>query len=151
MANHKHPDTIDFLLANVCHLHRMRVHQLLEELGLYQGQPMVLRELWEQEGQTQSELAVKLKVTAATVTKTLQRMEKAGFLRREPDPDDQRVSRVYLTDAGRAVQGAVEGVFKTLEDETFANLTAEEMMLMRRLLLQLRENLRTVTGGDPWK
>lgn len=151
MANHKHPDTIDFLLVNVCHLHRIRVHQLLEELGLYQGQPMVLRELWDQEGQTQSELAVKLKVTAATMTKTLQRMEKAGFLRREPDADDQRVSRVYLTDNGRKVQDAVEEVFHTIEAETFANLTPEEMMLMRRLLLQLRENLRQVSGEDPWK
>ena len=151
MANHKHPDTIDFLFDNVCHLHRIRVHQLLEALGLYQGQPMVLRELWDQEGQTQSELAVKLKVTAATMTKTLQRMEKAGFLRREPDPEDQRVSRVYLTDNGRKVQDAVEDVFRTIEAETFANLTPEEIMLMRRLLLQLRENLRQVSGEDPWK
>ena len=93
MGNHKHPDTIDFLFVNVCHLHHIRVHQLLEALGLYQGQPMVLQALWEQEGLTQTGLAERINVTPATMTKMLQRMEKTGFIRAEPDPDDQRVSR----------------------------------------------------------
>ncbi len=151
MPKQKTPDTLDFLLANICHLHRARVQQLFEALGLYQGQPPLLRQLWEQEGLTQSELAARLKITPATVTKMLQRMEKTGFIRRCPDAGDQRISRVYLTDAGRAIQQRVEEVFRTLEAETFANLTLEESLLLRRLLLQLRENLTQVTGEEPWK
>lgn len=144
-------DTLDSLLANVCHLHRTRIHQLFEALGLYQGQPPLLRQLWEQEGLTQSELASRLKITPATVTKMLQRMEKTGFVQRRPDTEDQRISRVYLTPAGCAVQDRAEEVFRTLEAETFANLTPEESMLLRRLLLQLRDNLVQVTGEEPWK
>ena len=151
MKKTNHLESIDFILANICHLHRSRAHQLLEDLGLYQGQPPVLRELWRQEGLTQSELAVRLKITPATITKMLQRMEKAGFIQRRADQEDQRISRVYLTEAGRAVQAEVEAVFKTLEAETFANLTVEEHLLLRRLLLQLRENLLNVTGEEPWK
>ncbi len=145
------PETIDFLLAQVSHLHHTRADQLLEALGLYRGQPMVLRVLWEQEGRTHTELAERLQITPATVTKMVQRMEKQGFLRRKPDPNDQRVSRVYLTDAGRAVQNRVEEVFQTLEAETFANLTLEEKLLLRRLFIQIRENLIQVTGEEPWK
>jgi MarR family transcriptional regulator, organic hydroperoxide resistance regulator len=151
MKKGKGQETIDFVLVNVCHLHRMRAHQLLESLGLYQGQPQVLRQLWHEEGLTQREIAAHLKITPATMTKMLQRMEKSGFIVRRIDPDDQRISRVYLTDAGRAVQTSVEQVFRTLEAETFANLTGEELMLMRRLLLQLRQNLVEVTGEEPWK
>jgi MarR family transcriptional regulator, organic hydroperoxide resistance regulator len=120
-------------------------------LGLYQGQPPVLRALWQQEGLTQREIAQQLKIAPATVTKMLQRMEKTGFIQRRSDPDDQRVTRVYLTDAGRDVQSAVEEVFQTLEAETFANLTLEERLLLRRLLLQLRQNLLDLTGEEPWK
>ena len=151
MSKSDQPETIDLLLANVCHLHRERIHQLFEALGLYQGQPPMLRELWEQEGLTQTQLAENLKIAPATVTKMLQRMEKTGFIQRKPDPEDQRVSRVYLTEAGRKVQNEVENVFKTLEAETFAHLTLEENLLLRRLLLQLRDNLLTVTGETPWK
>jgi len=150
MSNQGHPETNDLILANVSHLHRTRIQQLLETLELYQGQPPALRELWKQEGLTQSELASRLKITPATVTRMLQRMEKTGFIRREPDPDDQRVTRVFLTGAGRAVQEQVECVFRTLEAETFAGLDPEELSLLRGLLLRLRENLLRVTGEEPW-
>lgn len=150
MPKEDSPETSGFILINICHLHRARAHQLLEALGLYQGQPPVLRELWKHEGLTQTQLASVLKVTPATTTKMLQRMEKAGFVHRKPDVQDQRVSRVYLTEMGRAVQNEVENVFKALDAETFANITAEEQVVLHRLLLRIRENLLEVTGEEPW-
>lgn len=84
----KEPNTLDFALAKVCHLHHHRVEELLEALGLYRGQPPVLFALWQQEGITHSELAERMHNTPATTTKMLQRMESAGFITRRPDPAD---------------------------------------------------------------
>lgn len=151
MPAHTPPDTLDFLLVNICHLHHTRAHQLLEAIGLYRGQPPVLRALWEQEGLTQTDLAERLKITPATMTKMLQRMEKTGFIYRKPDPEDQRISRVYLTEAGRAIQKTVEDIWRTTDAETFANFTMEERVLLRRFLLQIRDNLLESTGEEPWK
>jgi MarR family transcriptional regulator, organic hydroperoxide resistance regulator len=144
-------DTLDFLLVNICHLHHSRAHQLLEAIGLYRGQPPVLRALWEQEGLTQTDLAERMKITPATMTKMLQRMEKAGFIQRKPDVEDQRVSRVYLTDAGRGVQKDLEAVWAQMYAETFADFTEDECVVLRRFLLQIRENLVKATGEVPWK
>jgi len=149
MSQRTEPESIDFLLAQVCRLHHARAHTLLEELGLYRGQPPMLHALWEQEGLTHGELAERLHVQPATITKMIQRMEKAGFLERQSDLEDQRVSRVYLTDAGRAIQAEVRQVWRTLEGETFAEFTLEERVLLRRFFLQIRENLIRVTGGKP--
>ena len=143
MSKPDHPKTMDFLLASICHLHHTRARQLFEATGLHRGQPEVLLALWEQEGITQTELAGRLKITPATVTKMLQRMEKTGFIQRKPDARDQRVSRVYLTQAGRAVRRDVEAVWKTMEAETFTNLTQAERATLRRFLLQMLENLLT--------
>jgi DNA-binding MarR family transcriptional regulator len=151
MLNEKAKEGLDFLLANICHLHHSRVRQQLEALKLYRGQPPVLRALWEEEGLTQTDLANRMRITPATLTKMLQRMEKAGFIHRQMDADDQRVSRVYLTQAGRAIQDRVEQVFRQMEEETFADFTLEERVLLRRFLLQIRENLTRVTGETPWK
>ncbi len=145
------PETMDFLLANICHLHYIRAHQLLEAIGLYRGQPPVLRALWEQEGPTQTELAERLRISPATITKMLQRMEKAGFIQRKPDANDQRITRVYLTGAGRAIQTQVEAVWKTMQAETFDSFKLEERVLLRRFLLQMRESLIRATGEEPWK
>ena len=144
-------DRIGSILANVGHLHRARVHQLFEKLGLYRGQPPVLFELWKEEGLTQTELAARLRITPATVTRMLQRMERNGFVARRPDPVDQRVSRVYLAEGGRAVQPQVEQVWRTLESEIFANLSPADQDTLRRLLLRLRDTLVEVTGEEPWK
>lgn len=142
-------ESLDFLLAQVCHLHYTRAHALLEAIGLYRGQPPVLKALWEQEGLTHTALAERLHVTPATITKMLQRMEKAGFVVRKPDAEDQRVSRVYLTKAGRAIQRRVQAVWKRMDRETFAGFTQEERALLRRFLQQIRENLRRVTDDKP--
>ncbi len=140
-------ESLDFLLVQVSKLHRGRMFTLFEELGLYHGQPPMLFALWEQDGQTHKELAGRLHIQAATMTKMVQRMEKVGFVERRNDPDDQRVSRVYLTDAGRAVREDVNRIWGRLEDETFADFTLEERVLLRRFFLQMRENLLRAGGG----
>ncbi|HQE93961.1 MAG TPA: MarR family transcriptional regulator [Anaerolineae bacterium] len=139
-------ESLDFLLAQVCKLHQRRVHTLFDELRLYHGQPPLLFELWAQDGQTHKELARRLHIRAATVTKMVQRMEKTGFVERRNDPDDQRVSRVCLTDAGRDIKENVNQIFQQLEDETFADFTLEEQVLLRRFFLQMRDNL--LRAGD---
>jgi DNA-binding MarR family transcriptional regulator len=144
-----HSETLDSLMAQNCHLHHMRAHQLFEAIGLYRGQPPVLFALWEREGQTQSELAEKLRIAPATITKMLQRMEKTGFIQRKPDSEDQRISRVYLTEAGHVVQSQVEAILKTMEAETFAHITTEERAVLHRFLLQIRQNLLHATGEKP--
>jgi DNA-binding MarR family transcriptional regulator len=143
------PESIDMMLAQVCRLHHTRAHTLLESLGLYRGQPPMLHALWRQEGLTHSELAELLHVRPATITRMLQRMEKAGFVERRQDAEDRRVSRVYLTQAGRAIQSGVQRVWRTLEAETLAGMTPEERALLERLLARVRENLLRVVDGKP--
>jgi DNA-binding MarR family transcriptional regulator len=129
------------LLAQMCKLLRVRAHALLEEIGLYGGQQFVLMALWENEGITHSELAEQLHVRPATITNALKRMERAGFIERRQDAEDQRVSRVYLTDAGRNIRGAVEEVWRELEEQTFADFSSEERALLNQFLLRIRDNL----------
>ena len=74
--------SLGLALANICRLHHARIHILLESVGLYRGQPPLLFALWHQDGQTHSELAERLHVTPATITRMIQRMEKTGFLER---------------------------------------------------------------------
>lgn len=80
-------------------------------------------------------------VEPPTATKMLQRMEHAGLIERRPDPEDARVSRVYLTEQGRALEQPVLEVLKHLEAQTVAGLSAMEQALLRRLLMQVSANL----------
>jgi len=129
------------LLVKVCELKHRRMHELLDKLGLYKGQPGMLRALWERDGLTQSALVERLGRCPATITKMVQRMEKAGFVERRPDPNDERLSHVYLTDAGRDIQAAVQDVWRTFEEQAFATFSEEEVLMFRGLLIRICQNI----------
>ena len=135
------PKSLDRLLGDVCRLKRKRMHVLLHGLGLHRGQTSVLRALWEEEGLTHTELTRRLHVRPATITKMIARMERAGFVERRSDPHDQRVSRVYLTEAGRNVREEVQRIWRTLDEEVLVGFTPQEQESLRQFLLRIRENL----------
>ena len=129
------------LIGKVCGRNYRRMHDMLDALGLYHGQPPVLDALWQNDGITQSELACKLHRSPSTITKTIQRMEKAGFVERRSDPEDERVSRVYLTGAGHDIRSDVENVWHTVANMAFADFTDEELTQFHALLRRLYQNL----------
>jgi DNA-binding MarR family transcriptional regulator len=47
------------------------------------------------------DLARALRITVGGTSKLVDRIERAGLIARQPDPDDRRASRVALTTAGR--------------------------------------------------
>lgn len=132
---------IGFEMVQLCRAHRNRAEELLNVYGLHTGQEMTLFHLWEEEGQTHSELAERMCVEPPTASKMLQRMETAGFLVRKPDPDDARVSRVYLTEYGRSLEKPVLEAWKRLEEQTLKGMTEAEQALLQRLITQMRTNL----------
>lgn len=134
-------ETVGFAIAQVCKAHRNRTDAALKSLKLHVGQEMILLHLWREEGVTQSQLAECLDVEPPTVTKMLQRMETEQLLERRPDTDDARVSRVYLTSKTRDLRASVERCWNSVEARAVAGLSAEERILLRRLLLHVRQNL----------
>lgn len=133
--------------------HHLRMHTLMDEIGLYRGQPPLLHILWEYEGCTQTELAEALHLAGATVTKMLQRLEEAGFVERRPDAEDQRVSRVYLTEAGRQVKQSVLERERQVGKEMLAGITPEERTVTAYVLKRMRDNLQAINripgGHEP--
>ena len=140
----RHPlrDFTGYRILQIHRAHRNRAEYAFNELGLHTGQEWALFELWNEEGLTQSELANNLGVEPPTITKSTARLEKAGLVERRQDPEDARVSRVYLTPAGRALQGPVREVWDRLEAQTVQGLSDVEIVLLRRLLDQVYDNLR---------
>jgi DNA-binding MarR family transcriptional regulator len=132
-------ERISLLLMQVAKAHRARMGEGLAGLGLHLGQETVLMQLWEEEGLTQSQLVERLGVEPPTVTKMLQRMERAGFVTRREDVRDARVSRVHLTPRGRKLEASVRAVARRAEEQLVKRLSPEERSELRRLLRTLRD------------
>jgi MarR family transcriptional regulator, organic hydroperoxide resistance regulator len=135
-------ETLSYLLVQIAKAHRNRAQALLADIGLHVGQELLLLHLSLGDGMTQSELAEEICVQPATLTRSLDRLTRAGLVERRVDAEDQRVSRVYLTEEGRALRAPIERIWRELEAWSFANFTVEERLLLRRLLLQVSTNVQ---------
>ena len=129
------------LLSQVAQTFRSLADTFMDQIGLHRAQATVLCRLFVQDGLSQSEIAEQLAVQGATVTTMLQRMEEASLVTRHRDPNDNRLVRVYLTDAGRRLERDINAQFMRVEAATFAGLSPEDRGALRRMLRQMLRNM----------
>jgi DNA-binding MarR family transcriptional regulator len=73
---------------------------MLDALGITYPQYLVLHALWEHDSRTVGAIAERLGLESSNVTPLVKRLESAGFVRRERNPDDERQVQVRLTGPG---------------------------------------------------
>jgi DNA-binding MarR family transcriptional regulator len=83
---------------------------------------------------TQRRLARELYVSFPNVTVMLSRLEDAGLIRRRANSDDRREKLVELTAQGRALLRRIWRVHQAQLDRVVSGLTADEQVLLTRLL-----------------
>jgi DNA-binding transcriptional ArsR family regulator len=103
---------------------------LLDEIGLTYPQYLAMLALWEEDGVTVSALGARLYLDSGTLTPLLKRLEKAGFLTRERNEEDERQVLIRLTAEGRA---------RKIVEAT--GLGVPEIINLRKRLKKLRSEL----------
>jgi len=131
-------DSLSFGLLKLMKATRSTIAPVLAELGLHPGQELLLSQLWRHDALTQAELVERLRVEPPTVTKTVRRLEAAGFVRREAGGGRGR--RVLLTDAGRALQAPVEQAWHDADRRLLDGLAARDEAAARAALDRLRDH-----------
>jgi DNA-binding MarR family transcriptional regulator len=84
-----------------------------------------------------SDLASALMLTASGATKRLDRLEAAGLIARQPDPDDRRGVLISLTPRGRRVVDATVAEHLENERSILGVLTKAEQRQLAALLRKL--------------
>ena len=88
-----------------------------------------------------SEFTGALMLTSSGTTKRLDRLEQAGLIAREPDPEDRRGTLITLTAAGRKLIDDVMEAHLANERRLLAALTDAEQRRLADLLRKLRLGL----------
>jgi DNA-binding MarR family transcriptional regulator len=114
----------------------------LEDLGLTYPQWIAIVALWEQDGQTVSELGEKMFLESNTLTPVLKKLETMGYLRRQRDPADERQVRISLTEAGRLLRE--KGMHMNLVAAT--GLKPDEFARLQETVVMVRDNLIKATA-----
>jgi MarR family transcriptional regulator, organic hydroperoxide resistance regulator len=133
------------LLSQISQAYRTLSDNFMDRIGMHRAQATLLCRLFLNNGMTQSEIAEQLTVQGATVTNILQRLEEAGLVSRQRDTEDNRLVRVYLTEAGRQKERAITEQFLKLEGTIFEGINKNDRVRMRSLLQQMLQNMTAKT------
>ena len=134
-------DSLYLLLNSTIRHYYLRTHELLEEIGLYPGQPRVLHALWIKDGLSQKEIGKQLNIKPSTVTVMIKRMEKAGLVKRVQDTRDLRVSKVYLEQRGLDLKEDVKEVGRKVNAEMFYGFSDQEKQEISNFLKRINKNM----------
>jgi DNA-binding MarR family transcriptional regulator len=98
------------------------------------------------EGISQQELAERLLVTKGNICVIVQKMEASGLLERRVDSTDQRLHRLYLTDAARHLLARVMPGHRELLARIVGNLTAAEQKTLHEFLARMEETIENLNA-----
>lgn len=94
----------------------------------------VLLCLWEEDSLKAAELGKRAGLEPSTMTGVLDRMEKDGLLKREPDPADRRASKILLTPEGVEAQTSTLTVVSDTLDKIFSTIPEKDIETTKNVL-----------------
>jgi MarR family transcriptional regulator, transcriptional regulator for hemolysin len=126
-------------LHNTSRAWRQAVDRRLKYLGVSQASWMTIATAAKaRRPLSQSELADKLAVEAATMVAMIDRLVKAGLVKREASSDDRRIKRVVLTPAGLKIYERVKLEATALRKELLSNTDPRKLLIATELLESLQ-------------
>lgn len=128
------------LMANQAIFHK-KLLAGLRDTGLTLGQPKVLDYLGDHDGASQKEIATACHIEPASLTSILNRMEARGMVERRMLHGNRRSFYIFLTERGRALQGSVQEMFDSLEEDTFHGISPEDRSAFLRVFYAIYQNL----------
>lgn len=127
-------ENIVFLIAKANQKAQGLLKGQLKALGLTPVQCLVLESLWEEEGLAVGEIGRRLLLDTATLAGVLDRMVTAGWIRREVDPDDARVARIYQTEKAHGIGESLATAIEVTNNDLLESFSLEEKLLFKRFL-----------------
>ncbi|MBT2688455.1 MarR family transcriptional regulator [Bacillus sp. ISL-47] len=116
------------------------LNESLVPLGLYAAQWTIIYRLKTGGPSTQKELSAYLGVEAPTMTRTLARLEKSGWVTRTAGKD-KREKKISLTEAANQEYANWLQAVRTNESHVLNNITEEEINTMIKLMAKMKENM----------
>ena len=108
---------LGFLIHDVSRLRSSVFDRCLKPLNVTRSQWWLLAHLSREDGMTQSQLAEELDMGKVAVGGLIDRLEKSGLLRRDTDPSDRRINRIFLEPKSKQLIARIRKVSHRLNEQ----------------------------------
>lgn len=126
------------------HLYRDLLRFYERNLGMSQSRVMLLHELMHTGEINQTELAQRLGMETALMTRFAKQMEASGLLSRRVDPRDNRFTLVTLTSAGQQLFQQMMLFSRAFEAQLVEGLGPDEQAVIRQALMHIQHRFEQI-------
>lgn len=139
---------IFFWMTQVMNSRDRLLVQALRDVGLRVPEWRALASLYSRQRCSMSELADFASTDRTTLSRTVQRMVRAGWVTRLSDAKDMRVTRLALTAAGERLFARIWPTVERLNRAAMAGMPPPAADLLRWALAHMKSNLDTALAAD---
>lgn len=129
------------LIKKASQLFIRAANNALKGSGIAHAYTPFLMHLWENDGVMQRDLHKQIGIEQPTAVRTLDRMERDGFIERKPSPSDRRATLIYLTEKGQGCEKVVLDAAKEINKCASNGLSAGDKKQLNSFLRTIIANL----------
>lgn len=116
------------------------ISKKVENTGVYRSQHRLLMYLGRHPDCSQTAIAEKMDISPAAVAVSMKKLEKAGYIRRQCNAEDNRINHVEITDKGKETIDNSCVYFQEIENALFEGFTAEEISQLEDFFRRIIQN-----------
>ncbi len=141
MLDYEFEASIAYWVCRTAHAFERALNEQLTPLGITQRQWQVLGWLAHEGELAQTELADRMRIEAATLVGILDRMERDGWITREPSPVDRRKKLIRPTPRVEPVWSQIVAGARRVRAQATRGINPKELQRVRRVLAAIQDNL----------
>ncbi|MFS4468529.1 MarR family winged helix-turn-helix transcriptional regulator [Maribacter sp. 2210JD10-5] len=114
-------------------------------IDLTKEQMLILKNLYEQDGINQNELATLTYRDKSSLARLLSKMETKGYVKRLQSEDDKRNNEVFITPNGKEIFQKTRPIIQNIIDVMESDIDQNDKLLMIQLLKKIQQNFKLET------
>lgn len=130
------------LIKKASHLYIRLANIYLKKIGIPHAYSYFLLQLWKEDGQIQAALHKKIGIEQPTAVRTLDRMERDHFIRRERCKEDRRIIKIFLTEKSKKLYNTTLEAARAINDIALEGFSVTDRQLLNKMLRDVIENLQ---------
>ncbi len=140
---------LGFIVNRTAYVMRQRMRERLQKEGcpLTPEECAIMHQLWQTDGQTQSQLSSSTIRERTTTTRILDGLVRKGLVERRGHPDDRRKVCAWLTKKGQQLRERLLPVALHMAKHVTAGLSAKDIEITMRTLTHIQNNLLKLNIG----
>jgi DNA-binding MarR family transcriptional regulator len=135
----KRDESIDYNIKAAWHAISRMYNQQAVKYGITTSIGFVLLNINTKEGTPATKIAPLMGLESRSLTRMLKSMEEKGLIYKQPDPDDKRSVRIFLTELGIEKKGISRITVKTFNEAVIDSITPKELEIFFEVIFKVNK------------